>query len=341
MPTQRDVAIHANVSVASVSRFLADPTSVRRDAAARIQAAIEELGYVMDYTAQCLRTGRFNHIGILAPDIGPFYWEMFFAIQARLGYFGYFSTLFFTRNAEVKAQSYRAMVSPFLQRKHTDGIIFFPTENPEDDVLLEQFKTLERPFIILDRPMKEDAYAQFYFDNYQGGREAALAFLEQGHREFIMVLGLMDAPSSTDRFNGFRDCLAEHGIALDESRWIKGEYSSTVAYETTREKLPSLPPFTAVFACNDASACGFIRAAHEQGLRCPRDYSIIGFDDNREFAPHLIPPLSSFDQPLKECGEQAADKIVQLINGETEPIERRVFKPVFYPRTSLGPVPAK
>jgi len=341
MSTQRDVAALANVSSASVSRFLGNPESVTPGTAERIQAAIDELGYKVDYSAQCLKTGRYNHIGILAPGIGPFYWEMFYSIQARLGELGYFSTLFFTRDFESKPHNFRNKIPPFLQKKQLDGIVYFPTLNPEDDVLLDHLKAWNKPFLLLDRPFAEDQFAQLYFDNYAAGREAAKAFLERGHRDFLFVKGVDESPATHDRFQGFSDVLAEHGIRLEASRLLNGEYSSVAAYCIARDAFPSLPPFTAVFACNDSSAGGFMRAAREYGLRCPRDYSIIGFDDNPEFAPFLVPPLSSFHQPVVECGKQAAEIMIRLINEEPDAVERRVFTPVFFARESLGPAPSQ
>jgi len=341
MSTQRDVASHANVSSASVSRFLSNPSSVSPGTAERIQAAIDKLGYKVDYSAQCLKTGRYNHIGILAPGIGPFYWEMFFSIQARLGDLGYFSTLFFTRDVESKSHSYRNMVPPFLKKKQLDAIIFFPTLSPEDDALLDQLQAWNKPFLILDRPIKDDLFVQMYFDNYHGGRTAAQAFLEQGHKEFLFIKGTSDSPATLDRLNGFKDCLAEHGIKLEKARQLEGDFSSVTTYRVAKKAFPTLPRFTAVFASNDSSAGGFMRAAREKGMICPRDYSIIGFDDNPEFAPFLMPPLASFAQPVKECGKQAAERIVELIGLESHAGDRRIFKPVFFPRESLGPVPSK
>ena len=58
---------------------------------------------------------------------------------------------------------------------------------------------------------------------------------------------------------------------------IYGDYTATTAYRLARKRLPGLPPFTGVFAVNDASAIGFLRAAGEQGLKCPEDFSLIGF----------------------------------------------------------------
>jgi LacI family transcriptional regulator len=256
MPTQHDVASLAKVSTASVSRYLRDPESVKPEISERIRSAIAELDYQLDYSAQALKTGRFSHVGIIASGVAPFFLEMYHAIQARLGELGYFTTLFFTRDMETSTEDAQDPLPLILQKKQLDGVIFFPTMTPEDKLLVKRLKSWKKPYLLVNHPMKQKRLPQMYFDNVQGGRTAALAFLERG-------------------------------------------------------------------------------------MLAPRDYSIIGFDDNPEFAPFLTPPLTSFTQPVKTCGQQAAEKIVQLINHETDPFEHRVFQPAFQLRESLGPVPGQ
>jgi DNA-binding LacI/PurR family transcriptional regulator len=102
-----------------------------------------------------------------------------------------------------------------------------------------------------------------------------------------------------------------------------------------------MPPFTAVFAGNDSSAVGFMRAAREAGLRCPEDYSIVGFDNNPEFSPYIDPPLASFRQPVEDLGKATGTILLSLIRGEKPETFRHIFQPEFVPRASLGAPPTK
>jgi DNA-binding LacI/PurR family transcriptional regulator len=340
MATQRDVARLAEVSSATVSRFLATPGSVSPAAADKVRAAIAALDYKVDYSAQCLKTGRYNHVGILTPSIGPFYWEAFTWIQHRLNEDGYFCTFFFTRDVDTLDHSFRDQVPPFLQKRQLDGIIYFPLLTREDDQLLERLSEWGRPFVAVDRPLADPRVHQIYLDNFEGGRRAADALLRAGHREFLFVAGTPDSPAAAERFQGFRARLEEAGVELGPDRVVNGQFTASAAHANTTAGFGRLPRFSAVFACNDSSAMGFMRAATERGLACPRDYSIIGYDNNLEFAPFTTPSLSSFSQPVRELADAAARLLLRLMNGEA-PAERRVvFRPALLERESLGAAPA-
>jgi DNA-binding LacI/PurR family transcriptional regulator len=340
MATQKDVAKAAGVSSATVSRYLADPGSVRADAAEKVRAAIETLGYQVDHSAQSLKTGRFFNVGILTPGIGPFYWEVTHAIQSILNENGYFSSIFFTRDIDNQFHSYRDRLPLFLKKRHLDGIIFFPLNTREDDQLLDLLVQWGRPFIVMDRAIANPAIYQLTVDNYQGGWRAADVLLEKGHREFLFIWGTPQVPSAFERFQGFSRRLAEAGIAMSSDRQLFGDFFAEPTYHAVKNALPSLPPFSAVFASNDSSALGFIRAAHEGGLECPRDYSIIGFDNNPEYAKHVTPTLSTFKQPLREFGLDGAQLLLALIEGKNIDRHRSVYIPEFIERESIAAGPA-
>ena len=336
MPNQRDVAKHANLSSATVSRYLSDPGSISPGAAERIRAAIDELGYHVDYSAQCLKTGKYNHIGILAPGIGPFYWEVFSWIQWKLNEEGYFSTIFFTRDVNTLSHSYRDMVPPFLKKRQLDGIIFFPLLSKEDDAILENLIAWDRPFVVADRPVRTDGISQVTMDNKAGGRIAAQKFLNLGHKDFLFIRGRQDSSSALERYEGFRGCLLESGIQLKPESILDGDFSAEQTWLRASEKFNTLPYFSAVFASNDSSAIGFMKAATEHGLHCPKDYSIIGYDNNLEFAPYLKPALASFHQPVQEFGTATAAMILSLVKGAAPGGKKLTFQPEFVERESLG-----
>ncbi len=339
MPNQRDVAREAHLSSATVSRYLTDPKSVSPKAAARIQAAIEKISYKVDYSAQCLKTGRYYHIGILAPGIGPFYWEAFSWMQWKLNEEGYFSTLFYTRDVNTLDHSYRDRIPPFLNKRQLDGVIFFPLLSREDDEIIDNLINWGHPFVIADRTIQNASFPQVSMNNYAGGWKAAEAFLEKGHREFLFIWGRHDSPSAHERFRGFQDRLQQDGIELGPDRQIDGEYQAETTYRNALKKLDAAPRFTAVFASNDASAIGFIRAAAEKGFRCPQEYSIIGYDNNLEFSPFTTPPLASFKQPVAEFSRTAAGLLLDILQGKSDVNRQRIFEPEFIDRESLSHAP--
>lgn len=343
MPTQRDVALLADVSSASVSRYLQDPESVKPSVRQKIQNAIDTLSYQLDYSAQALKTGKYFNIGILAPSVGPFYFEVYHAVQTTLTDAGYSSTFFFTRNVDTFEHSYRDQVPPFLKKRHLDGVIYFPLLTGEDNELMRQLAAWGRPVVVLDRHLTNTEQLpmlpQAYFENYASGREAAELLLAEGHRQFLFVRGAEDSTAAHERFRGFKDGLAVAGCDLGPDRQIEGGYQAGITYKAVKELCASVPPFTGVFASNDSSALGFIRAMEECGRHCPRDYSIIGFDDNIEFTPFISPSLSTFRQPIRDFGRGAAKLLLSLIDN-TPPQELELYyRATFIRRESLGPRP--
>ncbi len=335
-PNQRDVALAAGVSSATVSRYLADPESIRQAAADKVRAAIERLGYQLDHSAQSLKTGKFFNVGILTPGIGPFYWEMTHAIQTLLNEQGYFTSIFFTREVDKQFHSYRNKLPLFLKKHSLDGMIFFPYNTREDDELLGLLQGWGKPFIVIDRAIANPSIYQLTIDNFKAGWQAADILIAAGHRELLFIWGTPEVPSAMERYQGFVARLAEEGVSLGNERQLFGDFFAEPSYQAAARALPSLPPFTGVFASNDSSALGFIRAAHEAGLSCPRDYSIIGFDNNSEYAKHTIPSLSTFKQPLREIGLDAARLMLRLIAGETAERLRR-YEAAYIARESVAP----
>jgi DNA-binding LacI/PurR family transcriptional regulator len=227
-------------------------------------------------------------------------------------------------------------VLPILRGKQIDGAIFLPLCTPADDLTLEQLQDWGRPFVVLDRPVPNPHIPQVFIDNYQAGRRAAREFLRRGHREFLFIWGLQDFSSAKERFSGFRDELRAENIDLPFSRQIEGDFVSSVCYRNTCEAWSRLPRFSAVFGSNDSSAHGFLKAAREQGLDCPRDFSIIGFDEDPELSLLLDPPLASFAQPAVDLGRTGARLLLELMAGEASTESRIVLEASFDDRRSLA-----
>ena len=336
MPNQRDVARAAGVSSATVSRFLNNPESVSRTAAESIRAAISALDYRVDHSAQALRTGKSRHIGVLAPGGGPFHLTAYMAAQAVFHEAGYFSTLYLTWDDTGKPSQ---PLAPLAQGKQIDGVLYFPTLHPTDEEGIKQLSQWAKPFVILDRPMPHSPLPQVYIDNYNAGCQAARALIENGHRDFLFLWGLPEFPSAQSRFQGFRDALQNSGISLQLERQLEGEFFSLTAYEATMRRWDTLPPFTAVFASNDSSALGFLKAAREHGSESPRDFSLVGFDDNFEFTLLYEPPLATFRQPAGELGHQGAKMLLSLLEGSSLAPTQMALQAEFIARASLGSVP--
>jgi DNA-binding LacI/PurR family transcriptional regulator len=337
MANQRDVAARAGLSSATVSRYLANPESVSPQAAQAIQGAIAELDYRLDTSAQALRMGKSRHIAVLSPGGGEFHWSVFTQIQQVLHGAGYYSTLYLTESGGGEAH---ASFESLSAGRQIDGVLHIATEHPSDDETIARLTEWGRPLVVIDRPLPGPV-CQVYVDNYGAGRRAARELLDRGHREFLFVWGLRHFPSARNRFLGFRDGLLEAGIELTADRQLDGGFYSLTSYSEASRRWNDLPRFTAVFASNDSSALGFLKAAREHGLRAPADFSLIGFDNVSEFSLLLDAALATFGQPTAALGRQAAQLLLSLLAGRNPEPSSVALEAEFIPRDSLGPAPQK
>jgi DNA-binding LacI/PurR family transcriptional regulator len=339
MPNQRDVAQVAGVSSASVSRFLSNPALVSPEVGERISKAIEATNYKLDYHAQRLKMGRSNHVAVLTPGSGPFYWQIIFHLQKVLTAHGYFLSVMYTRDIDRSLPSNRTYISNVLRNKLLEGVVFFPMVNHLDDQMLEQLDRQHENVVIVDCHPGRHRFHEVLIDNRAAGRRAAREFLDRGHRDFLLVHGIDGLFSAGERLAGFREELAAAGVELGMDRILPGNFNPAETYALARSRLPALPRFTAVFAESDAMAIGFMRAASERGLSCPRDYSLIGFDNNLEFTPFCQPALSSFEQHLDVVGEETGRLMLDLLEERDTGPRSRITEASFIERESLDRPP--
>ena len=137
--------------------------------------------------------------------------------------------------------------------------------------------------------------------------------IEQGHTDIAVIRG--KAGSSTDelRYQAYQDVLTKHGITLDESKVIQGEWTMESGYHAAQVLAKNKATFTAILSGNDDMAIGAIKALTELGYSLPEDVSIVGFD-NSKVGAFLTPSLTSVSVPL----EQMTQKAILQIVGETE-----------------------
>jgi len=285
----------------------------------RIQEAIDALNYKVDSAAQTLKTGKTHHVSILVPGSAPFYWTIIQAIQTHLSEAGYFSSVLFTRQFDEHVQINNKMVDTLVSSSQVEAYVLFPLQTKHDKELAELIKRKHDNLLVIDHKTHYTNIPCLVFDNYGAGKSAAKEFLKKGHKEFLLLTGEDYFESSQERQRGFLDGLKEGGVTLPEERIIHSSFSPQFAYPEFQHR--DLPDFSAVLAGNDTTALAFIKANTAKGIYCPKDYEIIGFDNNQEYAPYTSPSLASFDQPTYDAGIKAADLILSMIEGNNIPME--------------------
>ena len=326
-PTIRDVARHAGVSVATVSRVLNDLPIVTPETRDRVRRAVDELGFRRSAMARSLSLGRSQTIGVVAPFFTtPSVVERLRGISERLADYGYDLMLF---DVETPGQRTDAL-REFARRDRVDGLLVISL--PLSDGEVEVLRSEDLPIVLVDIGHPELPHV--VIDDVRGGELAGEHLLAKGHRRIGFIGDQPANPfgftSSERRREGLRRALRGAGIGPKDSLERRGVHGREQARALARDLLGSNERPTAVFAASDIQAIGVLEAAGMLGLQVPEDVAVIGFDDI-EMA--TVVGLTTVRQPLRESGSRGTELLLAAIEGggqqpveELEPlavIERR------------------
>jgi LacI family transcriptional regulator len=333
--TRNDVAERAGVSVAVVSYVLNDgPRPVTPETRAKVEKAIEELGYYPNELARSLRVQQSSTIGLITPDfINPVYAEIAERIQEICIPNGYLMLFVYSGSDPDREKELVQM----FRAKQVDGVIVQPvTSDP-----LEIIKPLQRakiPVVFLQRDYP--GVPCVVLSDVQGGQLATQHLLDLGHRRISFIKGrLPSAARAEERLIGYCQALKAAGIEPDPALVIESEVTQKAGYQAIQQLLALPNPPTAVVNHNDVLAVGAMHAIRTAGLSIPGDVSVVGYDDTASSA-YLAPPLTTIRFARREMGRQAAAILFRAIEQEENHKPSVVEVPVeLIVRASTGPPP--
>jgi len=297
----------------------------------RILAAARELDYRPSFHARNLSTKRTYMIGVVAQEIGDFYGSPIIrGIERYLLKKGYF---FLT----VAHRHDRKLLDNYAQLLLDRGVEGFITI----DTVMDHPLPLPTVAIPGYRPLKD--VTNLILDHRRGARLALRHLLELGHSEIAFMKGANVSSDSTDRWSAVCEVAAELGVRMPASLVVQidsDDPTPRLGYSPAKKLLGRKRPFTALFAYNDISAIGCIRAFQEAGLKVPEDVSVVGFDDI-SIAVHNHPSLTTVRQPLEKMGETAARTLLERLEGHSPWMPKIVIEPELVVRGSSGPAPTE
>jgi len=162
-------------------------------------------------------------------------------------------------------------------------------------------------------------------DDYRGGLLATEHLLSQGYRRIAMVNGPLHISSARERFQGYADAQARHGIAVDRSLVVTGALTVGEGFDLARSILKRTPPPSAIVTYSDFVAFGVMQAVREVGLSIPEDVAVVGFDDVW-MASCLQVPLTTIRSPKEELGRQAMQLLVRRLRDDQSTAETDKLK---------------
>ena len=310
-PTISDVASKAGVSIATVSRVLSGKAPVAISTAERVRAVIEELEFVPRAAARGLASHRTHTLGLLLPEIGrDFFLPLLRGIEREARRLGYDLLIQTTEMPDTAQASLGG-----LGEHNTDGLIIF-TDSVED-AALSRLSEDGFPVVLLHQtPPKGAQIPVITVENKSGAQRLVDHLIEvHGCRRIAFLRGPDGNEDSEWRERGYRQALANHGIAFDPKMVADGSYDENEAQAAVQQWLMDGLEMDAIFAGDDDAAMGVLAALRGAGKRVPEDVAVVGFDDVA-VSRHLTPPLTTVQSPIEQVGREAVLQLVKCIHNE-------------------------
>jgi LacI family repressor for deo operon, udp, cdd, tsx, nupC, and nupG len=330
--TIKDVAQELGMSVATVSRALSRPELLRPATRDRVLGAVERLGYRPNLMARGLRKGNAYAILFVAPNLSPFFLEIFAGAESVTRDSPY-SLLFGNSNGDL---AYEQHFFDQVASGKADGIILLTGVVPEAYAAGE--RQLPPLVAVLER-LPGAAVPVVYTDHHAGAMEAVRHLIDLGHRRIAHITGVRRVPSTTKRLEGYLAALAVAGLRAPRELIQTGDFTMSSSAAAVARLMALHEPPTAVLCGNDEMAYGAIRALFKSGLSVPEDVSVVGFDD-QNLAEFYNPPLTTVNIPRHELGRRAAQEMLDQLAGRDVPGEV-VLPTRLVVRESTAPPPAR
>jgi LacI family transcriptional regulator len=333
--TLEDVARAAGVHYSTVSRAL-DPATARQVnvvTGKRVQAIAKRLGYHKDMVASGLKRGRTHTVAVIVGDLGnPNVAPLLRGISNRLEPAGLMPLIVETQNDPARLER---ILNHVLSRR-VDAVIV-TAARLGDGPTLRRIRRQGIPVVLAVQTVPGVRLPAFTNDDILGGSLAAQHLLALGHRRVAQLRGPADIYSCLQRAQGFSQTIAAAGATEVVLRSTGPMGTAEEGGRLMRQLLDSKRAMpTGIFAHHDLMAFGALSVAEERGLVCPRDFSMVGYND----LPNLertVPPLTSVRLPREELGRLTAEVMVEMLSSSDRAPASRKLAPTLVVRQSTAP----
>ncbi|QNT79364.1 LacI family DNA-binding transcriptional regulator [Entomobacter blattae] len=325
------VAQKAGVSRSTASLVLRKSPLVAFNTRKKVEAAMEELGYVYNRSAAILREGKTQIIGLLVCDIAnPSISEVMVGLDCFLQKQNYFSFLANSQDS-VERQSY--LLQRFKEH-NMDGLIFCPAINTPLTLLYE-LERLNMPYVQVLRRINEKKGDYVGADYAQGIELAILHLIRLNHRHIAFIGGSSKTSAGQERLESFIRIMKREHLSTDYIiPTALNVYEGAKGLDMLLERAPSV---TAAICFNDLIALGVMNALHAKGYIPGQDFSVIGVDDF-PIADSIWPALTTVSTRSQEVGEVAGRLLLRRIANRALPLERVTLPTRLVIRQSCGAI---
>ncbi len=325
MSTIKDIANAVGVSCTTVSNVIHGRAGrVSAETIARINDAIDQLGYVPNMSARSLVSSSSKVIGMISHLTAnkketiiedPFHSAFIGSIEKTLRENGYYLML---RAVETSSD-----LSAFLRNWNVDGLFF---TGVFEDEFYQTLSDLNIPIVLIDSYVPSSNMCNVGLEDYQGGYTATKYLIQQGHTKIafaspsIKIRGVV-----SERFQGYKDALSEASLSFCPELVFEQELDTETTISLGR-KLAQRNDLTAVFATADILAAGIMAGIQQSGKRVPQDISVIGFDDIN-LCRLTSPTLTTIHQDAPLKGKLAVNFLIDMLDKNSLP-QREIILPI-------------
>ena len=304
-----DIAKKLNISAATVSRGLQDRPGTNKDTKKRILEAAAEMGYHSNSFASNLRNKKSNIIGVIVPRLNSVFMSQVIAgIENEVNNANF--TLIINQSLESMKKEVAGAAAMYSNR--VDGLL---VSLAYDTTNVDHFKNFAKrgtPVIFFDRVSENKKYPAIYIDNFKAAYEVTSHLIEQGCKRIVHLTGSQLQNVYADRFKGYKQALADHGIPFDEQLVIVSGLSAADGMDAAEKilKMHQLPD--GVFAANDQCAVTCMQVIKKAGLKIPQDIAFAGFN-NDPLTCIIEPNLTTIHYKGYEMGQISAKLLMDLM----------------------------
>jgi DNA-binding LacI/PurR family transcriptional regulator len=323
LPTVKDVAKKANVSVATVSRVINGLGNVSEKTRFRVLNAIRELEYQPNKSARQLSGGKTFTIGVISPLFTrPAFVERLAGIQSAVQDTGYELVLYSIQSL----QQLHHWIHVLATQNRVDGLITISV-HVDETITLERYPQL--PLVAIDDE-RTIHYPSVVIDNHVGGKIATEYLIQRGHTSIGFIGDEPDTEfgfvSTAHRYNGFQQALVDAQVPINTLWHRFGAHNRHIADQLARHILSLSDRPSAIVAASDTQAFGIITAARALNLRIPEDIAIIGFDD---IEPADYMELTTVRAHMFESGRLAVEYLLEWLgNDDFDPTQFHTVLPM-------------
>src|SRR5690606_17442746 len=275
----------------------------------RVSEAIRVTGYTLNQTARSLRQRTAKTILVALPDIrNPFFSSILDAVEREATNRGYgvlVANLFLAPAPARRLQDY-------MLSNRADGLLLL-----DGSLDLGALQALARapysvPLVIACEDVPNSGFHTVLTDNTNAAERATRHLIDLGHRRVAHLLGPDHNVVTRERLTGYSNALTKAGLAVRPEWLMRGNFEMESGFAAAAHFMALDERPTAVFAANDESAIGFLSGLRQYGIECPKDVSLVGFDD-LGVAAHFAPPLTTMRQPRELLGRMAAETLIDIL----------------------------